>query len=125
MAVYSYCRTSKLEYSANVEREDELLLESELLAVQTYCLERDWYLSEKLEDKDIDWDILFKDRPNAAKLIDIMSVGDSVVSSRLERIASSSVEALELVDLFRASGVQLHIVELGGDITHTLSLIHI
>ena len=70
-------------------------------------------------DKDIDWDILFKDRPNAAKLIDIMSVGDRVVSSRLERIASSSIEALELVDLFKSSGVQLHIVELGGDITHT------
>ena len=55
MAVYSYFRTSKLEYSTKIECEDELLLESELLAVQTYCLERDWYLSETLEDKDIDW----------------------------------------------------------------------
>ena len=52
MAVYSYYRTSKLEYSTKIECEDELLLESELLAVQTYCLERDWYLSETLEDKD-------------------------------------------------------------------------
>ena len=118
MAVYSYYRTSKLEYSTKIECEDELLLESELLAVQTYCLERDWYLSETLEDKDIDWSTLFKDRLNAARLIDHISVGDIVVCSKLERIASSSVEALELVDLFRAREVQLHIVELGGDITH-------
>ena len=118
MTVYCYYRTSKLEYRTKIEREDELLLESELLAVQTYCLERGWYLSETLEDKDIDWSILFKDRLNAARLIDRISVGDKVVCSKLERIASSSVEALELVDLFRASEVQLHIVELGGDITH-------
>ena len=41
-------------------------------------------------------------------------MGDKVVCSKLERIASSSVEALELVDLFRAREVQLHVVELGG-----------
>ena len=57
MTVYCYYRTSKLEYRTKLEREDELLLESELLAVQTYCLERDWYLSESLEDKDIDWSL--------------------------------------------------------------------
>lgn len=117
MAVYSYYRTSKIEYNTKMASGDKLILESESLAVQTYCLERGWYLSETLEDKDVDWNILFKDRLNAARLMDLISMGDKIVCSKLERIASSSVEALQLIDLFRTRGAQLHIVELDGDIT--------
>ena len=45
MNIYSYSRTSTLEH-IYTERDSELSLETELLAIQTYCLQRNWYLSE-------------------------------------------------------------------------------
>ena len=63
MNIYSYSRTSTLEH-IYTERDSELSLETELLAIQTYCLQRNWYLSETLRDKEIDWGVQFKDREN-------------------------------------------------------------
>ena len=116
MKVYSYCRTSALEALAS-EGETELVLESELLAIQTYCLERDWYLFERFQDHRIEWETKFKNRANGVRLLNLISDGDIIICSHLERLVSSSVEARELVDFLRDRKVQLHIVELGGDIT--------
>ena len=116
MKVYSYCRTSALEALAS-EGDTELVLESELLAIQTYCLERDWYLCERFHDHRIEWETKFKNRANGIRLLNLVSDGDIIICSHLERLVSSSVEARELVDFLRDRKVQLHIVELGGDIT--------
>ena len=117
MNIYSYSRTSTLEH-IYTERDSELSLETELLAIQTYCLQRNWYLSETLRDKEVDWGVQFKDRENASRLISLLSAGDKVICSHLERVVSSSLEAVQLVEFFRDLNVQLHIVELGGDITN-------
>ena len=117
MNIYSYSRTSTLEH-IYTERDSELSLETELLAIQTYCLQRNWYLSEALRDREIDWGVQFKDRENASRLISLLTAGDKVICSHLERVVSSSLEAVQLVDFFRDLNVQLHIVELGGDITN-------
>ena len=116
MNIYSYCRTSTLEF-AHTEQDSDLSLGTELLAIQTYCLQRNWYLSETLRDNELDWGVKFKDRPTAARLINLLSEGDKVICSHLERVVSSSLEAIELVEFFRSLNVQLHIVDLGGDIT--------
>lgn len=117
MNIYSYSRTSTLEH-IYTERDSELSLETELLAIQTYCLQRNWYLSEALRDKEVDWGVQFKDRENASRLISLLTAGDKVICSHLERVVSSSLEAVQLVEFFRDLNVQLHIVELGGDITN-------
>jgi len=117
MNIYSYSRTSTLEH-IYTERDSELSLETEFLAIQTYCLQRNWYLSETLRDKEIDWGVQFKDRENGSRLISLLSAGDKVICSHLERVVSSSLEAVQLVEFFRDLNVQLHIVELGGDITN-------
>ena len=117
MKVYSYCRTSALETLA-ADGETELVLEAELLAIQTYCLQRDWYLFERFQDLGFEWDIDLNNRTNGARLLNLVSIGDIIVCSHLERLVSSSVEAMELVDVLRDRKVQLHIVELGGDITN-------
>ena len=116
MKVYSYCRTSALEARV-ADGENELDLEAELLAIQTYCLQRDWYLFERFQDLGIEWKTNFKNRANGSQLLNLVSAGDVIVCSRLERLVSGSVEARDLVDFLRDRKVQLHIVELGGDIT--------
>ena len=117
MKVYSYCRTSALETMV-ADGETELVLDAELLAIQTYCLQRDWYLSERFQDRGVEWGTKLKDRNNGARLLSLVSSGDIIICSHLERLVSSSVEARELVDFLRGRRVQLHIVELGGDITN-------
>ena len=49
--------------------------------------------------------------------MELLERGDILVCSKLERIISSSQEIVELISKFRAKNVQLHITELGGDIT--------
>lgn len=117
MKVYSYCRTSALETMV-ADGETELVLDAELLAIQTYCLQRDWYLFEKFQDRGVEWETKLKNRNNGARLLSLVSSGDIIICSHLERLVSSSVEARELVDFLRGRRVQLHIVELGGDITN-------
>ena len=43
--------------------------------------------------------------------------GDILLSSKLERVVSSSQEAVELIINLRNKKIQMHIMELGGDIT--------
>ena len=117
MKVYSYCRTSALE-TIVADDETELALDAELLAIQTYCLQRDWYLFEKFQDRGVEWETKLKNRNNGARLLSLVSSGDIIICSHLERLVSSSVEARELVDFLRGRRVQLHIVELGGDIAN-------
>ena len=117
MKVYSYCRTSALEAMV-ADGETELVLDAELLAIQTYCLQRNWYLFERFQDRGVEWETKLKNRNNGARLLSLVSNGDIIVCSHLERLVSSSVEARELVDFLRGRRVQLHIAELGGDITN-------
>lgn len=118
MTIYSYCRTSELE--ATLEP-DELnaALEPEALAMQTYCLGQRWFMTETLKDVNCSWNLDFSKRENGKRLLNIVAAGDVILCSKLERIVSSSHEATKLIAKLRDKFVQLHIVELGGDITRT------
>jgi DNA invertase Pin-like site-specific DNA recombinase len=116
MTIYSYCRTSELE---DVMEKDELdgILEPELLSMQTYCLGRSWYLTESIRDSHCNWNQEFLKRENGKQLFQALQAGDIVLCSKLERIVSSSQEAVKLIRQLRDRRVQLHIVELNGDVT--------
>ena len=47
----------------------------------------------------------------------LLAPGDVILCSKLERICSSSHEVIKLVQKLNEMSVQLHVVELGGDIT--------
>ncbi|MBL4582594.1 MAG: recombinase family protein [Gammaproteobacteria bacterium] len=116
MTIYSYCRTSELE--ASLEN-DELaaILEPEMLAIQTYCLRQSWFMTETLKDSNCNWNQEFDRRDSGKRLMSLLVPGDVILCSRLERICSSSHEVIKLVQKLKEKSVQLHIVELGGDIT--------
>jgi DNA invertase Pin-like site-specific DNA recombinase len=46
-----------------------------------------------------------------------LAPGDVILCSKLERICSSTHEVIKLVQNLKEMSVQLHVVELGGDIT--------
>lgn len=116
MTIYAYSRTSELE--AAMEK-DELdgILEPELLAMQTYCLQRSWYMTENVRDDNCNWNQEFRKREQGKQLLAQLNAGDTVLCSKLERIVSSSREAAKLIGQLRDKKVHLHIVELDGDVT--------
>jgi DNA invertase Pin-like site-specific DNA recombinase len=116
MTIYAYCRTSELEDSMDRDRLNGIL-EPELLGIQTYCLQKGWYMTQTITESHCRWSQEFVDRERGKLLLEAMNPGDVLLCSRLERIASSSQEALQLINLFTQRQIALHIVELGGDIT--------
>ena len=116
MTIYSYSRTSDLESSVEANQL-QATLGSEFLAVQTYCLSRNWFISEAISDTNCSWNLEFQKRSKGKRLMELLESGDILVCSKLERIISSSQEIVELISKFRSKNVQLHITELGGDIT--------
>ncbi|GAB5498213.1 MAG: hypothetical protein PsegKO_05240 [Pseudohongiellaceae bacterium] len=117
MTIYSYSRTSELE-AANGQAALDAMLEPEMLSIQTYCLGQQWYMTESLLDNDCSWNLEFHKREKGRRLMDIVRPGDVILCAKLERIVSSSHEAIRLFRKLRDKGVQLHIVELGGDVTN-------
>jgi len=116
MTIYSYCRTSELEAALEKPLLDTIL-EPELLSMQTYCLSKSWFMTESLRDANCSWNLEFAKRENGHRLMNLLRPGDIILCSKLERIFSSSHEALQLISKLKDKLVQLHIVELGGDIT--------
>ena len=116
MTIYSYCRTSELEASLELDQLNSIL-EPENLAMQTYCLSQRWFLMETLKDFNCSWNLEFSKRENGRRLLSTLQAGDVILCSKLERIVSSSQEAVQLIARLRDKFLQLHIVELGGDIT--------
>jgi len=116
MTIYSYCRTSELEASLEPDELDAIL-EPEMLAIQTYCLRQSWFMTQALKDSDCNWNHEFGRRDSGKRLMSLLSPGDVVLCSKLERICSSSHEVIKLVQKLKEKAVQLHVVELGGDIT--------
>ena len=116
MTIYSYCRTSELEASLELDQLNSIL-EPENLAMQTYCLSQRWFLMETLKDFNCSWNLEFSKRENGRRLLSTLQAGDVILCSKLERIVSSSQEAVQLIARLRDKFMQLHIVELGGDIT--------
>ena len=116
MTIYAYCRTSELEDSMDQDRLNGIL-EPELLGIQTYCLQKGWYMTQTITDTNTRWNQEFVDRERGKLLLEAMNPGDVLLCSRLERIASSSQEVLMLINLFSQRQIALHVVELGGNIT--------
>ena len=116
MTIYSYCRTSELE--ASLEQDElDAILEPEMLAIQTYCLCQSWFMTEALKDSNCNWNHEFARRDSGKRLMSLLAPGDVILCSKLERICSSSHEVIKLVQKLKEMFVQLHVVELGGDIT--------
>ena len=45
-----------------------------------------------------------------------LKAGDIVIASKLDRLFRSALDALQTVEILRAKGVKLHLLDLGGDV---------
>lgn len=64
------------------------------------------------------------DRPNFTKLIDRLQPGDTLIVTKLDRLARSAVEGGMIVQELHAKGIRIHILNMGiADDTHVGKLI--
>ena len=56
------------------------------------------------------------DRPEGARLIAALRKGDMVITPKLDRMFRSASDALGTLEVLKADGVQLHMIDLGGDV---------
>lgn len=54
-----------------------------------------------------------KNRPELDRLMGIAKAGDTVVVTKLDRIARSTIDGLSIIDEFLAKGVYIHILNMG------------
>ncbi|MFN8831400.1 MAG: recombinase family protein [Labrys sp. (in: a-proteobacteria)] len=57
------------------------------------------------------------DRPAGGGLLAVLKPGDTVITPKLDRMFRSSLDALANLRAMKETGVSLHMIDLGGDVT--------
>ncbi len=120
MAIYLYVRTSESEVSADNGREAGASsgnLAAEWLVMQQLCEDRRWDSAEPVTDTGTDWNTEFAGRPGGGYLLETLRAGDILVVYALERVFSSCYDAITTLERLKEIGVDLFVVELGGNAT--------
>ena len=61
-----------------------------------------------------------KNRPELDKLLNIVHEGDTLVVTKLDRIARSTKDGIDIIDTLLTKGVNIHILNIGNDIQQWL-----
>jgi putative DNA-invertase from lambdoid prophage Rac len=56
-----------------------------------------------------------RERPEGAALLAALQPGDTVITTKLDRMFRSAADALNVLDGIKAKGIALHMIDLGGD----------
>lgn len=97
--VYGYARVSSKgqdRYGSSLD-----IQETELRKAGADCILRESFTGTK------------KHRPELDKLLGMVCEGDTVVVTKLDRMARSTIDGLVLIDEFLAKGVDIHILNMG------------
>ena len=57
------------------------------------------------------------DRPEGTRLLTTLERGDTVVAAKLDRMFRSALDALQTIEAFKAQGISLVLLDLGGDVS--------
>jgi DNA invertase Pin-like site-specific DNA recombinase len=108
MAVYAYCRVS-----TNLQDNG---LETQHRAITGYSMMKGWDITHTYLETAVSGSIPLSDRPEGNKLISVLKAGDIVITAKLDRMFRSAADALVTLEELKAIGVELHMIDLGGDV---------
>jgi putative DNA-invertase from lambdoid prophage Rac len=112
MTVYAYCRVSTQRQAEEGEslgvqkRQIKGYCEMHNLGAPTYFIEEGVSGSKPLNE-----------RPVGRELIAALGAGDIIICAKLDRAFRSALDALTMVKTFQDTGVSLHLIDLGGDVS--------
>ena len=115
MAVYGYCRVSTVQ---QVEKESLEVQERQLMG---YAMMNDWTIDRMYIERGISGSKPLNDRPQGALLLSALQAGDVILTTRLDRMFRSALDALDTLKAFKAKDIKLHMLDLGGEVGNGVS----
>ena len=113
MAVYGYVRVS-----TRSQVEDGLSIDSQQRQIEGYCMMKGIPLDKIFIERAVSGSKSFDTRPEGKCLTAILRSGDSVICAKLDRMFRNAKDALTVSDDLRERNVNLHLLDLGGDVTN-------
>jgi putative DNA-invertase from lambdoid prophage Rac len=111
MAVYGYCRVST---TRQVDEGESLDVQQRQL--EGYAHMHGLKLTRIEVEKGVSGSVPVDQRPVGGALLAKLVRGDIVIAAKLDRLFRSALDALHVVENLKARGVNLHLLDLGGDI---------
>ena len=111
MTVYLYARCSAEE---NFNKGSSV--ETQITKCNAYATTKDLVI-DKVITEQISGTIKFEKRNEGLKLLKKLKKGDHIICSALDRFSRNTLDLLTLVEKFKRNKVQLHFIDVGGEVT--------
>lgn len=113
MAAYGYIRVS-----TKIQSEDGLSIDAQERQIKGYALMKGVTLEKVFIERAVSGSKSFDTRTEGKRLTAILRSGDSVICAKLDRMFRNAKDALTVSDDLRERNVNLHLLDLGGDVTN-------
>lgn len=112
MAVFGYVRVSTERQAAVGES-----LAVQARSIEGYAMMHGLTLQRTYVERGVSGSKPISERPEGASLLAGLKRGDVVITSKLDRMFRSALDALDVLGKLKDRGVSLHMIDLGGDVT--------
>ena len=112
MATYGYCRVS-----TDRQADEGESLGAQQRTIEGYAMMHGMTVDRVFIERGVSGSKPMADRPEGAKLLDVIQAGDTIITPKLDRMFRSATDALNVCDHLKAEGISLHMIDLGGDVT--------
>jgi DNA invertase Pin-like site-specific DNA recombinase len=112
MAVYGYCRVS-----TDRQADEGESLEVQRRKLEGYAMQQGWTLDRMFVERGVSGSRPLDERAEGQKLLTLVQPGDVIITSKLDRMFRSALDALRVLDALKRRDISLHMIDLGGDVT--------
>lgn len=112
-----------LRVSTNEQAEEGVSLEAQEHAIRCHCEPRGIEVIAVVSDPGVSAGKPLRKRPGGEKLLDIIaeSGATGVMATKLDRLFRNTIDCLTMAETWKAQGVALHLLDLGGQTLDTTS----
>jgi len=109
--IYVYGRCSAEEHYSKGSS-----IETQITKCQSYATMKDLVVDEIITEQ-ISGTVAFEKRLKGGVLLNNLKKGDHIICSALDRFSRNTLDLLNLVEQFKKQKVQLHFIDVGGEVT--------
>ncbi len=111
MRVVGYVRVSTSEQATSGDS-----LDTQRRQVVGYAMMKGLEVDEVFVEAGVSGSVPLADRPEGARMLASIGKGDMIVTPKLDRMFRNASDALGTLEEVKAQGIQLHMLDLGGDV---------